>query len=451
MVAMVGALLVPVAVSLSLPFFAAGLGAMLVFAWMLESTPEVPVSGTSGRFGPPFEALPRAVQERRAPTPGRIINRRHLANGIATVGRLVNRLGPEILRPWSRKRRAPEQWLLADLFQDTASLVGDEFVRAALVNLRRALGVRYILLAEILDHTRVRVRQCRSEDHEIPAFEYDICRSPCEQVIGRKPCCYPAGVKALFPQHPLVQMLDVEGYLGLRLLGCDGRPMGLLALLHDAPLKEPDLAVATCAPVARRISAELERTRIEQDLRHSEGHLREIAFSDQLTGLSNRLLLVNRLEHALERARRCGHAMALLFADIDDFKRVNDSAGHDVGDQVLVDAARRIAGCVRRADTVARFGGDEFVVLLEQCGDVCEARSVSEHILCAFARPFSVTGHSWSLSTSIGVCRYDGSDPEIQASDLLKQADKAMYAAKRGGSGRYRFSSPTQPVRSVNT
>jgi len=376
--------------------------------------------------------------------------RRHLANAIAAIGRPGNRLGQAILRVCSGRQQAPEQWLLAELFRDTASLVGDEFVRAALVSVRRTLGVRYVLLCETRDHTRVRVRHCCSEDRDVRGFEYDIAGSPCERVMGRELCCYPAGVKVLFADHPLVQTLDVEGYLGVPLLGCDGRAMGLLALLHDAPLTDFGLAVATCRPLALRISAEFQRARVEQDLRRSERHFREIAFHDQLTGLSSRLLLMDRLEHALERARRCGHGVALLFLDIDGFKRVNDSAGHDIGDQVLVDAARRIAGCVRSADTVARLGGDEFVVLLEQCGGgcCCEARVVAEHILNAFSRPFGATGHRWTLSTSIGISVYDGGGQDIRAPDLLKQADKAMYRAKRRGPGRCWFASP-EPVRAA--
>jgi diguanylate cyclase (GGDEF)-like protein len=336
---------------------------------------------------------------------------------------------------------------LGSVFQDTASLVGDEFVGAALVSLRHSLEVRYVLLGENLNHSRVRVRKCWSDgDRELADFEYHIAGAPCEGVLGREPCCYPSGVKALFPGHPLVHTLDVDGYLGFPLFGSDGRALGLLALLHDAPLKDPDLALATCGPLARRISAELERTRLEQELRQSERHFREIAFNDQLTGLANRRLLMDRLAHAVKRARRFGHEVAVLFLDIDDFKRVNDCAGHDVGDQVLVHAARRIGDAVRSADTVARLGGDEFVILLEQCGNACQAQAAAEHVLRALCPPVNAAGCCWSLSTSIGISIYDGRDPNIQVLDLLKQADQAMYAAKKDGPGHYRVFLP-QPLR----
>lgn len=441
-----GGLLMPVALSLSLPFFTAALGVVVVSVWTMGSPAESPVAGLVGEVRPYREGSSGAEREPESPISGESMNRRHVADAGSGFGRLVKRLGASLLRPSSRQQRVPAQCLLADLFEDTASLVGEEFVRAALVGLRHALRVRYVLLAEPLSHTRLRVRECCSDGREVLGLEYDITGSPCERVMRRELSCYPAGVKALFPGHLLVQTLDVEGYLGVPLFGCDGRTMGLLALVHDEPLQQSDLAGAACRPLARRISAELERIRLEQDLRRSEHYYRQIAFNDSLTGLSSRLVLMNRLEHALERARRWGHGLGVLFLDIDGFKRVNDRAGHEVGDQVLVDAATRAAGCVRSADTVARLGGDEFVILLEQCDRHCEARVVAEHLLCAFSRPFDAAGHSWSLSTSIGISMYDGSGPDLQPPELLRQADRAMYQAKQAGPGGYRFASP-EPFR----
>jgi diguanylate cyclase (GGDEF)-like protein len=370
---------------------------------------------------------------------------------MATVGRLFKKPGSAVSYPESGQAPALEQRLPADLFNETASLIGEEFVRGALNGLRRALQVRYVLVAETVDDCRLRIRECCSEDREVPVLEYDLAGSPCERVMGRRPCCYPAGVKGLFPGHRLVQTLNVEGYLGVPLFGHDDRVTGLLALIHDAPLEKSDLAAAACQTLARRIGAEFERMRLERDLRRSERHYRELAFNDQLTGVSSRLSLMNRLDHALERARCSGHGVAVLFLDIDGFKRVNDDAGHDAGDQVLVDVARRIAGRVRCADTVARLGGDEFVILLERCACRREARVVAEQILCAFSRPFATIGRSWSLSASLGISLYEGSGLDARSPDVLKQADRAMYRAKQDGPGGYRFACPAPSLSSMES
>ena len=300
-----------------------------------------------------------------------------------------------------------------------------------------------MILGEILNQKRIRVRQCYSSNPEVTGFEYDATESPCERVIERKDCCYPAGVQALFPEHPLVRKLGAEGggYIGVPLFDRDNNPMGLLTVLHDTPLKAPDIALPLCNLLALSISAELERIRAEQILRQSEQFFRKVAFIDQLTGLCNRLLLMRRLEHAMEGVRRYDHQLAVLFLDIDGFKQVNDIAGHDVGDQVLAGAAQRITISVGSTDTVARLGGDEFVILLEQRGNESGARTVAERALSAFSHPICTAGHCWSLSTSIGISLYERTCPETQALDLLKQADAAMYASKRSSPGHYRFSS----------
>ena len=334
------------------------------------------------------------------------------------------------LLPDENETRSFPQRVLSQLFQDTAAAVGEDFFRAAVRSLAAALGVRWVFLGEVLDDARLRVRYFSSDNRLLPEFEHDIAGSPCQGVVARELCCYPAGVQRFFPQDTMLRRLGVEGYLGVPLLDSHGRPLGILALLHDAPLKEPSVASAICGLVAGRAGAELERLRAEQELRESERRFREMAFTDSLTGLPNRMLLLNRLEHALDRAHRFGDRLALLFLDLDDFKQVNDCFGHDIGDAVLVDAAGRMAGCVRAADTAARIGGDEFVVLLEQCGDGREAQVAAEHIRAAFSSPFVVGGQSLSLSVSIGISTYQADRRGLRASDLLQQADQAMSRVK---------------------
>ncbi len=158
---------------------------------------------------------------------------------------------------------------------------------------------------------------------------------------------------------------------------------------------------------------------------------------DQLTHLPNRRLFRDRLEQSIKSACRSKIAFALMFIDLDRFKQVNDTMGHDVGDQLLKEAALRIHQCVRDMDTVARMGGDEFTVILSQISDPAYAGRVAESIIEKLKAPFTLAGKEMHVSASIGIALYPADG--IDAESLLKNADSAMYAAKLSGSGRYRL------------
>ncbi len=170
-----------------------------------------------------------------------------------------------------------------------------------------------------------------------------------------------------------------------------------------------------------------ERKTLEAQLAHEASH-------DALTALANRSLFRDRLEHALARGRRHREPVSILFLDLDDFKTVNDSLGHSAGDEMLVAVAERLRGCLRQTDIAARFGGDEFAVLLEDAGEA-EATVTAERILNVLAPPFDVQRRSMNARASIGIAvTEDGAlGPEV----LLRNADVAMYAAKAAGKGRY--------------
>jgi diguanylate cyclase (GGDEF)-like protein len=156
-----------------------------------------------------------------------------------------------------------------------------------------------------------------------------------------------------------------------------------------------------------------------------------MAMHDLLTGLPNRVLLNDRLQQALVAAKREDVQCALMFLDLDKFKLVNDTLGHDVGDQLLKQVAARMQACVRESDTVARIGGDEFIVLLRTVDDAPDAVSVAEKIRAALGHPFELAGQQLTISCSIGVALY----PEHghDGVELSKNADIAMYQAKDRG------------------
>jgi diguanylate cyclase (GGDEF)-like protein/PAS domain S-box-containing protein len=169
-----------------------------------------------------------------------------------------------------------------------------------------------------------------------------------------------------------------------------------------------------------------ERKRLEEQLTHQ-------AFHDPLTGLANRALFRDRVSHALALARRQGHPITVLFLDLDDFKKVNDSLGHAEGDRLLIAAGERFLCCARAADTVARLGGDEFAILIEHVDGSDGRAGLLERLSSAMEHPFRLSGNQVQVSVSIGVATATGDET---ADDLLRNADVAMYAAKRRGKGR---------------
>ena len=177
----------------------------------------------------------------------------------------------------------------------------------------------------------------------------------------------------------------------------------------------------------------------------AEDEIQQLAFYDLLTRLPNRRLLIDRLQQALVSSSRSRLIGALLFIDLDNFKTLNDTLGHDIGDLLLQKVAKRLRECVREGDTVSRLGGDEFVVMLEDLGEIPEeaatlAETVGEKILAALNQPYLLAGHEHRSTPSIGVTLF--TDHRETVDDLLKRADLAMYQAKAAGRNTLRFFDP---------
>ena len=182
-------------------------------------------------------------------------------------------------------------------------------------------------------------------------------------------------------------------------------------------------------------NSELEKinTKLEEQ-KHSAMHM---AYHDQLTGLSNRSKLLIDLDHSMKLSYRTGGKVAILFLDLDRFKHVNDSLGHDIGDKLLQAVAKRIGGLLRDTDTLCRIGGDEFIVVLEAITDAYSPCIVAQRIISVLEKPFQIQEHSVTIGTSIGiaVCPDDSDD----INTLIKFADSAMYSAKDSGRNDYRY------------
>ena len=174
-----------------------------------------------------------------------------------------------------------------------------------------------------------------------------------------------------------------------------------------------------------------------QELEQANKELEHRAFHDALTGLPNRLMLRDRLSQAIARAERHRAALAVLFIDLDRFKAINDTQGHQIGDAVLQSVAARIAGQLRKSDTVAREGGDEFLVLLEDIGSAQNAALVAAKLLHSLDQPYVIDGHSLHCSGSIGVAMYP--EDGASADELIKHADAAMFDSKGEGRNQVHF------------
>jgi diguanylate cyclase (GGDEF)-like protein len=199
------------------------------------------------------------------------------------------------------------------------------------------------------------------------------------------------------------------------------------------------LLVVTLAGLLGRMSWQLAQGRAregETKLKHAE-RVEYLAYHDGLTGLPNRSMFSKALSQSISEAHRYDRRLAVAFLDLDRFKQINDTLGHEAGDQLLKEVATRLKGCVRDSDTVARLGGDEFVVLLPQLEDEKYAAIVAQKILAAAARPFSLMGQEFRVTASIGISTYpqDGLDEQT----LTKNADIAMYQAKAEGKNNFQF------------
>jgi len=181
--------------------------------------------------------------------------------------------------------------------------------------------------------------------------------------------------------------------------------------------------------------------------KRTEEELRQLAYYDNLTGLPNRSFFMNQLGRAMSVAKRTGHKVVLLSCDLDNFKDINDTLGHEQGDLLLQAIGSRLNACIRRGDTLCRLGGDEFVLLLPTVSDDAQVQAVAAKIMDSLQQPFNLTGTEIFISTSIGIAVHPGDAPD--GTTLIRHADMAMNVAKGEGKNRYRFFSEDMNSRAM--
>jgi diguanylate cyclase (GGDEF)-like protein len=254
--------------------------------------------------------------------------------------------------------------------------------------------------------------------------------------VGEGPClaAYHTGQAIAVPdlanddRFPIFAPRAVEAGL-VAVFTHEGSRLGALDLYRDTTGDFSAESMATAQTLADVAAAYLINAQTRADLQDSSNQSREAALRDALTGLPNRVLMLQRLEHAVLRASRSGHTTALFFLDLDEFKAVNDTYGHQLGDLLLVAVAERLTGVLRPGDTLARLSGDEFVILCEDLEDASQADPIAARFDQAFRKPFALSGIELQIDASIGIA-FTGSgiaSPEA----LIHDADIAMYQTKR--------------------
>lgn len=258
-----------------------------------------------------------------------------------------------------------------------------------------------------------------------------------EEVIGRNPSMLSSGRQTSEFYQEMWSRLQREGQWQGEIW--NRRKSGEIypELLTITAIKDRDGKLTHYAAVFSDIS----------QLKENEARIRHLAYYDPLTSLPNRRLLEDRLQVAMAHAHRHRKRAAVLFIDLDRFKRINDSLGHEIGDRLLIEIARRLSACLREDDTVARMGGDEFIAVLSDLTDPDDAAHTAARIIEALRRPVEVDGHELTVTTSIGISVFpdDGRDPAV----LVKNADIAMYRAKEEGRNAFQLYQPAMNARSL--
>lgn len=221
--------------------------------------------------------------------------------------------------------------------------------------------------------------------------------------------------------------------------GNDTLPVLMITALEDEGVVERAFKAGVTDYVAKPINFAVLRQRVHYLLQagRAQRQVQHMAFHDDLTGLANRNLLMDRLRRGIARAARQKSRLGLMLIDLDQFKWVNDTLGHDAGDELLRQIGARLQGAVRNSDTVARLGGDEFVLLLEILPGTHDAATTAQKVLDAIQAPLSIAGREVRVGGSVGIAMYP--DDGFEAGQLMTHADTAMYRAKEGGRNRFQF------------
>ncbi|MBH5400505.1 GAF domain-containing protein [Bradyrhizobium sp. CNPSo 4010] len=246
--------------------------------------------------------------------------------------------------------------------------------------------------------------------------------------------------------HPIVRGDGARSGAAFPLIVND-QAVGVMIYMSTEPATFTPEFVALLQRLADNVSFAMENFDRADEKNKADERIEYLASHDSLTDLPNRETFNGLLRQAIDAAHRHDHRFAVLFIDLDRFKVINDSLGHEAGDLLLLEVANRLRGALRASDVVARLGGDEFVVILDQCGEIEDVQRIATGLLAALAEPMQLAGHECHSTASIGIAMYPANGSDAQT--LTKNADMAMYLAKEDGKNGYRFFSNEVKTQSI--
>jgi diguanylate cyclase (GGDEF)-like protein len=337
---------------------------------------------------------------------------------------------------------------------------GDPFFRSLVQHLNQVLKADYSFIGEINEARPNQVQTIAICAHGkiIDNYEYDLAETPCESVINNNYCCYPSDVQQKFPRDRMLAELGIESYIGTPLLNSSGQTIGLFVVMSSKPLENLQLIQSVLKIFTVRARVELERKRTEEalksvhdqfqiaasvvnnaiyDYNRAEETIHYMAYYDPMTDLPNRLLFNDRLNHAIAHANRSKEPLAVMFLNLDRFKLINETLGHNIGDLLLQSVAQRLKKHLREDVTVSRFGSDEFAVILTDIRRLQDIAKVAQRILDSQSKPHILEEQDIFITMSIGIslCPTDGEQGEM----LVKNAATAMNRAKELGGDSFQF------------
>ena len=337
------------------------------------------------------------------------------------------------------KRNRDDQ-AFRSIVEGTSAQTGNEFFQSLVRNLASALPARCALVSESLEGHDSKCRTLAGWNGEVSKqffwkqfvnnYQYEATHTPYEDLLEGRVSFYSDGVQDAFPDEIFLKEIGAKSYAGVPFFDSSGNVMGHLVVFDRRPMLDKERTISILRVFASRAGAELERQRAEETIKN-------MAYYDSLTGLPNRVLLMDRLTLALAHAHRVKKRLAVMFLDFDNFKLVNDNYGHSIGDLFLKEMGQRLKTAVREEDTLARLGGDEFILVLPELIDRENAITLADKLVQLGRKPFNFAGSEIKSSFSIGIALYpdDGTDYET----LLDKADAALYKAKRNGRDGYHF------------
>lgn len=344
----------------------------------------------------------------------------------------------EVLKSEARSREEITR-LLQTIAKDVSGLQGLTYFETLGEFLSNTLDADMVIISKLSeDKENIDALAAYIDKQKVENLSYPLAGTPCETVIEEGSMVFNGNVQELYPDDEDLFKLDLKSYIGTPMYDGKGQVIGHLAVLKRNVFEQTGKTQLIIDSVTSRAASELIRNVHEQIIHHQ-------ARTDALTGLYNRAMFMDLMSQAIHSAARHERKLAVIFIDFDNFKLVNDQLGHSEGDKLLIEATRRLKSTLRSEDILARFGGDEFIVLLPQIDDSQSVEAVTRHMQKLLAKDVQLDTTALTISCSMGVAIYpeDGSTTDT----LINHADTAMYRAKDLGRNNVQFFTEDMNVR----